>query len=61
MVLTKETKNKMVYSEDVDEGSLAIIQTLYVDKWFAGEAKQIEVTVDTQLIQAGQITQLPPD
>ena len=48
MVLTKETKNKMVYSEDVDEGSLAIIQTLYVDRWFAGEAKQIEVTVDTQ-------------
>jgi len=31
----------------VDEGSLAIIGTLYLEKWFAGDAKRVQLAIDT--------------
>jgi hypothetical protein len=43
--IEKETKNTVKYIEIPAEGQPPIIGTLYVQKWFAGEAKEIEVTV----------------
>lgn len=42
----KETKNSVRYKEIPDEGSAPIVGTLYVQKWFAGSTKMIEVTID---------------
>lgn len=42
----KETKNSVRYKEIPDEGTAPIVGTLYVQKWFAGESKSIEVTID---------------
>jgi len=44
-VVEKETKNTVKYNEVPAEGQPPIIGTLYVQKWFAGNAKEIEVTV----------------
>ena len=41
----KETKNTVKYNEVPAEGQPPIIGTLYVQKWFAGNATEIEVTV----------------
>lgn len=42
----KETKNSVRYKEVPEEGTAPIIGTLYVQKWFAGSSKTIEVTID---------------
>lgn len=42
----KETKNSVRYKEVPDEGMAPIVGTLYVQKWFAGSSKNIEVTID---------------
>lgn len=42
----KETKNSVRYKEVPDEGTAPIVGTLYVQKWFAGDSKSIEVTID---------------
>ncbi|PCJ18349.1 MAG: hypothetical protein COB04_07440 [Gammaproteobacteria bacterium] len=42
----KETKNSVRYKETPEEGKAPIIGSLYVQKWFAGSAKHIEVTLD---------------
>jgi hypothetical protein len=42
----KETKNSVRYKEVPDEGTAPIVGTLYVQKWFAGTTKNIEVTID---------------
>lgn len=34
------------YKEVPDEGTAPIVGTLYVQKWFAGDSKSIEITVD---------------
>jgi len=44
--LEKETKNSVRYKEVPDEGTPAIIGSLYVQKWFAGNSKTIQVTID---------------
>lgn len=44
----KETKNSVRYKEVPDEGTPPIIGSLYVQKWFAGNKKAIEVTIDTK-------------
>ncbi len=44
-VVEKETKNTVKYNEVPAEGQPPIIGTLYVQKWFAGNATEIEVTV----------------
>jgi hypothetical protein len=42
----KETKNSVRYKEVPAEGTAPIVGTLYVQKWFAGSSKNIEVTID---------------
>lgn len=42
----KETKNSVRFKEVPDEGSAPVIGSLYVQKWFAGSSKSIEVTID---------------
>ncbi|MEE9334802.1 MAG: hypothetical protein V3U65_12015 [Granulosicoccaceae bacterium] len=42
----KETKNSVRYKEVPEEGIAAIVGSLYVQKWFAGSSKNIEITID---------------
>lgn len=42
----KETKNSVRYKEVPDEGKAPVLGTVYVQKWFAGSSKVIEVTID---------------
>lgn len=42
----KETKNSVRYKETPEEGTAPIVGTLYVQKWFAGSTKTIEITID---------------
>ena len=44
-VIEKETKNTVKYNEVPAEGQPPIIGTLYVQKWFAGNLTELEVTV----------------
>lgn len=44
-VIEKETKNTVKYNEVPGEGQPPIIGTLYVQKWFAGNATELEVIV----------------
>ncbi|MBQ0756108.1 MAG: hypothetical protein KBT66_07415 [Amphritea sp.] len=41
----KETKNSVRYKEVPDEGSAPIVGSLYVQKWFAGDSKSLEITI----------------
>ena len=41
----KETKNSVRYKEEPEEGKAPILGTLYVQKWFAGTSKNIEVSI----------------
>lgn len=43
--IEKETKHTVRYEEVPAEGQPPIIGTLYVQKWFAGTATEIEVTI----------------
>ena len=43
--IEKETKHTVKYTEVPAAGEAPIIGTLYVQKWFAGDATVIEVTV----------------
>jgi len=42
----KATKNSVRFKEVPEEGSAPIVGTLYVQKWYAGETKTIEITID---------------
>lgn len=42
----KETKNSVRYQEIPEEGKAPIMGTLYVQKWFAGSSKTLEVTIE---------------
>jgi len=42
----KETKNSVRYKEISEEGKAPIVGTIYLQKWFAGSAKKIELTVE---------------
>jgi len=42
----KETKNSVRYKETPDEGTAPIVGSLYVQKWFAGNSKSIEITIE---------------
>ena len=42
----KDTKNSVRYKEIPEEGQAPIVGTLYVQKWFAGNTKNIEITID---------------
>ena len=41
----KETKNSVRYKEVPEEGTAPIMGTLYVQKWYAGSSKTLEVTI----------------
>ena len=43
--IEKETKNSVRYKEVPAEGQAPIVGSLYVQKWFAGTTKNIEVTI----------------
>ncbi len=42
----KETKNSVRYKEIPEAGTAPIIGTLYVQKWFAGDSKTLEITLE---------------
>lgn len=42
----KETKNSVRYKEEPEEGKAPIVGSLYVQKWFAGNCKDIEITIE---------------
>ena len=42
----KETKNSVRYKEVAEEGKAAVVGSLYVQKWFAGSTKSLEVTIN---------------
>ncbi|MFT5573044.1 MAG: hypothetical protein ACI9FR_001977 [Cryomorphaceae bacterium] len=44
--IEKETKNSVRYKEMPEEGKAPIMGTLYVQKWFAGDTKNLEITID---------------
>ena len=43
--IEKETKNSVRYKEVPEEGQPPIIGSLYVQKWYAGNTKNLEVTI----------------
>ncbi len=42
----KETKNTVRFQEDAKDGQPPRVGTLYVQKWAAGAAKNLKVTVE---------------
>lgn len=42
----KETKNSIRYKEVPAEGKAPIVGSLYVQKWFAGAAKKLQITIE---------------
>ncbi len=44
----KETKNSVRYKEVPADGQAPIVGSLYVQKWFAGTAKTLEVTISKE-------------
>ncbi|WP_372882064.1 hypothetical protein [Psychromonas sp.] len=45
-VYEKETKNSVRYKEVPEEGQAPVVGSLYIQKWFAGNSKQITVTIE---------------
>ena len=45
-VMEKATKNTIKYNEEPPKGEPPICGTLYLQKWAAGEAREITVTVE---------------
>ena len=41
----KHTKNSVRYKEVPEDGMPPIIGSIYVQKWFAGESKKIELVI----------------
>ena len=44
--IEKETKNSVRYKEIPSEGKPPIVGSLYVQKWFAGNTKTLEITIN---------------
>lgn len=42
----KDTKNSVRYKEVPEEGKAPILGTLYVQKWFSGNTKNLEITLE---------------
>jgi len=42
----KETKNSVRYKEIPDEGKAPIMGTLYIQKWFSGNTKTLEISIE---------------
>lgn len=44
----KETKNSVRYQEVPESGQAPVMGTVYVQKWFAGDTKRFEITIEKQ-------------
>jgi hypothetical protein len=44
----KDTKNTVKFAEVLSQGEAPIIGSLYVQKWFIGDATNLKVTVEVQ-------------
>jgi hypothetical protein len=42
----KDTKNTVRFDEVAEEGKPPVVGTLYVQKWFAGNAIELTVTIE---------------
>jgi hypothetical protein len=42
----KKTKNSVRYKEIPGEGKATIIGSIYLQNWFAGDSKNIEITIE---------------
>ena len=42
----KQNKNSVRYKEVPEDGMPPVIGSIYVQKWFAGDSKNIEVTIN---------------
>lgn len=42
----KETKNSVRYKELPEPGQAPIVGSLYVQKWFAGNSKKLQVSIE---------------
>ncbi len=42
----KETKNSVRYKEQPEAGKAPIVGTVYVQKWFAGDSKTLEISIE---------------
>lgn len=42
----KETKNSVRFKEVPEPGKPPVVGSLYVQKWFVGDSKTLEVTID---------------
>lgn len=42
----KETKNSVRYKEIPAEGQAPVVGSLYVQKWFAGSTRTLELTIE---------------
>ncbi|MEO9654791.1 hypothetical protein [Marinomonas sp.] len=42
----KETKNSVRYKEVPEDGKAPIVGSLYVQKWYAGNSKNLEITIE---------------
>ena len=45
-VKEKETKNTVRFKEIPPEGKPGVIGTLYLQKWYAGSAEKVTVTIE---------------
>ncbi len=46
--IEKQNKNSVRYKEIPKDGMPPILGSIYVQKWFAGNSKTIEVTIETK-------------
>lgn len=44
--LEKQNKNSVRYKEVPEDGMPPVIGSIYVQKWFAGNSKNIEITIN---------------
>ena len=42
----KETNNSVRYKETPEEGTAPLVESFYVQKWFAGTTKSIDIIID---------------
>ena len=42
----KDTKNTVKFAEVQTQGEAPVVGTLYVQKWFAGDADHLKVTIE---------------
>ncbi|OMH38809.1 hypothetical protein [Motiliproteus sp. MSK22-1] len=46
--IEKEVKHSVRYKEVVEDGRAPVVGSIYVQKWFAGDAKELTVTIEKE-------------